>query len=81
MDTQQKRLNETFLLSTQNIFHVRTYVLSGCLTKLPNAYLTHISLASFLWDVGKSCRSRPDAAERLIRVFTVYLQNVISKFE
>ena len=64
MDTQQKRLNETFLLSTQNIFHVRTYVLSGCLTKLPNAYLTHISLASFLWDVGKSCRSRPDAAER-----------------
>ena len=53
MDTQQKRLNETFLLSTQNIFHVRTYVLSGSLTKLPNAYLTHISLDAFLWDVGK----------------------------
>ena len=56
MDTQQKRLNETFLLSTQNIFHVSEHMYcleSGCLTKLPNAYLTHISLASFLWDVGK----------------------------
>ena len=25
--------------------------------------LTHISLASFLWDIGKQGRSRPDAAE------------------
>ena len=26
--------------------------------------LTHISLASFLWEIGKQCRSRSDAAER-----------------
>ena len=26
--------------------------------------LTHLSLASFLWDMGKQCRPRSDAAER-----------------
>ena len=26
--------------------------------------LTQISLASFLWDIGKQCRPRSDAAER-----------------
>ena len=26
--------------------------------------LTHISLASFLWDIGKQCRPRSDATER-----------------
>ena len=26
--------------------------------------LSHISLASFLWGVGKHCRPRSDAAER-----------------
>ena len=25
--------------------------------------LTHISLASFLWDIGKQCKMRPDAAK------------------
>ena len=25
--------------------------------------LTHISVASFLWDIGKECRPRSDAAE------------------
>ena len=25
------------------------------------SYLTHISLAFFLWDIGKQCRPRPDA--------------------
>ena len=25
--------------------------------------LTHISLASFLWDIGKQCRPRSDAVE------------------
>ena len=27
-----------------------------------NSCLAHISLASFLWDIGKQCRPRPDAA-------------------
>ena len=27
-------------------------------------HLTHISLASFLWDIGKECIPRSDAAER-----------------
>ena len=26
--------------------------------------LTHLSLASFLWDIGKQCRPRSDTAER-----------------
>ena len=26
------------------------------------ALTTHTSLASFLWDIGKQCRTRPDAA-------------------
>ena len=33
--------------------------------------LIHISLASHFWDIGKQCRPRSDAAERLIRIFTV----------
>ena len=28
------------------------------------SFLTHISLASFLWDICKQCRPRPDTAER-----------------
>ena len=47
--------------------------LTYCLDKaLINGYtrnilfdiLTHISLASFLWDIGKQCKTTPDAAER-----------------
>ena len=39
--------------------------------------LIHLSLASFLWDIGKQCRPRSDArTRRLIRVFTVCLQNL-----
>ena len=32
-----------------------------------NSVLTHISLASFLCDIGKPCRPRPDAAECGVR--------------
>ena len=28
--------------------------------------LTHISLASFLWDIGKQCKSRSDAAKQVL---------------
>ena len=31
--------------------------------KPEKAILTHISLASFLWDISKQCRSRSEAAE------------------
>ena len=34
-------------------------VLSALLSR--SSKLTHISLASFLWDIGKECRPRPDA--------------------
>ena len=38
--------------------------------------LTHIRLASFIWDIGKQHRT-----ERLIKVSTICLQNVLLKFE
>ena len=40
--------------------------------------LTFIRLASFLWDIGKQWRPRPEAKER---VSTVRLQNALSKLE
>ena len=49
--TRLDRQNESDQL-TDNKMHV--YLWFG---------LTHISLASFLWDVGKQCRPRPDATE------------------
>ena len=30
---------------------------------MDNSDLTHISLASILWDLGKQCKPRSDAAE------------------
>ena len=41
-------------------------------------FLTHLSLVSFLWDIGKQCRPR---TWLLIRDSTVCLQNVLLKFE
>ena len=45
--------------------------------------LTHISLSSFLWDIGKQSKTRSDDAKkrRLIRFSTICLQNILSKFE
>ena len=40
--------------------------------------LTHISLASFLWDIGKVVQTQ---IRLLIRVCTICLQNVLLKFE
>ena len=28
--------------------------------------LTHISIASFLWDIGKQCKTGPDAAKGVV---------------
>ena len=42
--------------------------------------LTQISLASFLLDIGKQCRPS-SALQRLIRLSTVCLQNVLLRFE
>ena len=52
-------------------------------TTAPKSH-TIISLASFLWDMGKHYRPRSDAAERgvpRIRVSNVCLRNVLLKFE
>ena len=46
------------------------------------AILTHISLASFLWDIGKQCRPRSDATEYGVwsgSPPSVYLQTVLLK--
>ena len=45
--------------------------------------LSHVSLASFLWDVVKQWGPRSDACKmwRLIRVSTNCLQHVVLKFE
>ena len=47
--------------------------------------LVHMSLVSFLWDLGKQCRPRSDIADASDvasdQVTTVCLQNVLLKFE
>ena len=56
-------MGDTTIL-VQNIgtpFHAYTNVLSSSFYNLMR--LTHISLASFLWDISKQCRPRSDAAE------------------
>ena len=40
--------------------------------------LTHISLASHFWDIGKQCRPR---TRRLIRVYTVCSQDFYQKYD
>ena len=35
-----------------------------------HAQLTHISLESFLWDIGKQCKTRSDAAKRSLSFMT-----------
>ena len=42
--------------------------------------LTHISLASVLWDIGKLCKNRSDAAE-IIRCSTIDFRNILLKVE
>ena len=41
--------------------------------------LTHINLASFLWDIGNQCRHRSEFS--VISVFNVCLNNALLKFE
>ena len=42
-----------------NIFGITYYIL----VRLLALTLTHISLASYLWDIGKQCKTRSDAAD------------------
>ena len=37
---------------------------SNILLSQIKSYLTHIRIASFLWDIGKQCKPRSDAAKR-----------------
>ena len=41
---------------------------------MKNGSLTHISPASFLWDIGKQCRNRSDAALKLTTQQTLKFQ-------
>ena len=71
--------------SAFNLSGCFVFVYEGTMLAKPvqESRVNHISLASFLWDIGNQCIPKSDAAEtrRLIRISTVCLQNVILKFE
>ena len=46
------------------LFHSNYIVEATLNSKFTCCIITHISLASQFWDIGKQCRPRSDAAER-----------------
>ena len=81
---EQKCIAYLVLINTYNVYDL---CLTNCtlvpareiLVLFVHAQQTHLSQASFLWDIGKQCSTRSDAAERcLIRLSTIFLQRFYS---
>ena len=59
----EEALHLSFCSYSFNAFDKSAYSpLIGCFTLIYSPIFTHISPASFLWDIDKQCRTRSDAA-------------------
>ena len=42
---------------------------------------THLSIATFLWDIHKECRRRSDVPQHLIKNYASILKNILQSLE
>ena len=56
-----------------SLFMSKCHIVGNLMSRLSHFYLTLISMASFLWDIGKLCRSRSEVA-------AIYAQNDLLDF-